>query len=66
LVLGRRIFGWTAASGTRWKFSAIPLVGYVKMFGDANPASTRGDGLEGMFRGRTRAWLSHKPLKDGR
>ena len=36
---GPELFGWTAASGTRWKFSAIPLGGYVKMFGDSDPAS---------------------------
>lgn len=32
---GRELFGWTdVKSGTRWKFSAIPLGGYVKMFGE--------------------------------
>lgn len=36
---GPELFGRTAKSGTRWKFSAIPLGGYVKMFGDANAAS---------------------------
>ncbi len=37
---GPELFGWTARSGTRWKFSAIPLGGYVKMFGDTDVAST--------------------------
>ncbi|MEJ0071676.1 MAG: RIP metalloprotease RseP [Pseudomonadota bacterium] len=37
---GPELFGWTARSGTRWKFSAIPLGGYVKMFGDSDVAST--------------------------
>lgn len=36
---GREIFGWTDKAGTRWKFSILPLGGYVKMFGDADPAS---------------------------
>ncbi|HRK97264.1 MAG: RIP metalloprotease RseP [Alphaproteobacteria bacterium] len=36
---GREIFGWTAKSGTRWKISLFPLGGYVKMFGDMDPAS---------------------------
>ncbi len=36
---GKELFGFTAKSGTRWKFSLIPLGGYVKMFGDADPAS---------------------------
>lgn len=36
---GPELFGWTDRIGTRWKFSVIPLGGYVKMFGDVNPAS---------------------------
>jgi regulator of sigma E protease len=37
---GREIFGWKDKHGTRWKVSWLPLGGYVKMFGDAGPAST--------------------------
>ncbi|MEE8204146.1 MAG: site-2 protease family protein, partial [Alphaproteobacteria bacterium] len=33
---GPELFGWDDRSGTRWKVSALPLGGYVKMFGDAN------------------------------
>src|SRR5215471_14429918 len=36
---GPEIFGWNDRAGTRWKVSWIPLGGYVKMFGDADPAS---------------------------
>ena len=36
---GREIFGRTDKNGTRWKFSMIPLGGYVQMFGDTDPAS---------------------------
>jgi regulator of sigma E protease len=36
---GREIFGWTDKANTRWKFSLIPLGGYIKMFGDADAAS---------------------------
>lgn len=36
---GPEIFGRTAKSGTRWRFSAIPLGGYVKFFGDASAVS---------------------------
>ena len=36
---GPELFGWTDKAQTRWKFSAIPLGGYVKMFGDVNAAS---------------------------
>src|SRR5271154_4873005 len=31
---GPEIFGWFDRAGTRWKLSAIPLGGYVKMFGE--------------------------------
>ncbi len=31
---GPEIFGWTDRHDTRWKISAIPLGGYVKMFGE--------------------------------
>ena len=37
---GPELFGFTAKSGTRWKFGVLPLGGYVKMFGDADAAST--------------------------
>ncbi|MET0155292.1 MAG: RIP metalloprotease RseP [Rickettsiales bacterium] len=37
---GKEIFGYTAKNGTRWKFCLIPMGGYVKMFGDADPASS--------------------------
>ena len=36
---GPELFGWTDRTKTRWKFSLIPLGGYVRMFGDANVAS---------------------------
>ena len=41
---GPEIFGYTDRAGTRWKFSAIPLGGYVKMFGENTmPGSMEGD-----------------------
>src|SRR5262250_1600389 len=36
---GSELFGWRDGAGTRWKFSTIPLGGYVKMFGDADASS---------------------------
>ncbi|MBO6559220.1 MAG: RIP metalloprotease RseP [Nisaea sp.] len=45
---GPEIFGFDDKHGTRWKFSAIPLGGYVKMFGDADPASATSEGLAEM------------------
>lgn len=38
---GKELFGRTDRHGTRWKFSLIPLGGYVQMFGDLDPASAR-------------------------
>ena len=40
---GPEIFGWDDKHGTRWKFSWIPLGGYVKMYGDTDPASAGSD-----------------------
>ena len=37
---GPEIKGWTDAAGTRWKLSAIPLGGYVKMFGEGESLNT--------------------------
>ena len=31
---GTELKGWNDTKGTRWKFCAIPLGGYVKMFGE--------------------------------
>jgi regulator of sigma E protease len=36
---GPELFGRRDRAGTRWKFSAIPLGGYIKMLGDNNAAS---------------------------
>ncbi len=38
---GPELFGMTDKRGTRWRFSLVPLGGYVKMFGDVDPASAR-------------------------
>jgi regulator of sigma E protease len=40
---GPEIFGFRDKAGTRWKFSLLPLGGYVKMFGDADPTSAKPD-----------------------
>lgn len=36
---GKEIWGFNDKRGTRWKVSLFPLGGYVKMFGDVDPAS---------------------------
>lgn len=43
---GPEIFGYTAKSGTRWKFSAIPFGGYVRMFGERAPEDNSEDNEE--------------------
>ena len=43
---GREIYGRTDRHGTRWKIGILPLGGYVKMLGDADPASARAIGLD--------------------
>src|SRR3546814_14073300 len=42
---GPELFGFNDRRGTRWKFSALPLGGYVKMFGHAE-TTTGPDGAE--------------------
>ena len=37
---GPELFGWTDRVSTRWKVCALPLGGYVKMRGDADPSSS--------------------------
>lgn len=42
---GKELAGFNDKHGTRWKFSLIPLGGYVKMFGDKGAASNSDDEL---------------------
>ncbi len=59
---GPELFGWDDKAGTRWKFSLIPLGGYVKMFGDANAASMPADGTEEMSAAERAVAFPHKRL----
>ena len=59
---GPEIFGWNDKAGTRWKFSLIPLGGYVKMFGDANAASMPAEGSEAMSAEERAVAFPHKRL----
>ena len=38
---GKEIYGFTDKAGTRWKISMFPLGGFVQLFGDTDPASSR-------------------------
>lgn len=58
---GPEIFGWTDRAQTRWRFSVIPLGGYVRMFGDADESSKPdSDKLSTMSEEDKAASLHHK------
>ena len=60
---GKELVGWNDKSGTRWKIAALPLGGYVKMYGDASAASTMDeDALEKMSPEERKLTFHHKPL----
>jgi len=60
---GPEIFGWTDKKGTRWKFSWIPLGGYVKFFGDLDAASRPDKDAESGLSAEERALtLQSKPV----
>src|SRR6185312_9791917 len=56
------LFGWNDRAGTRWKFSAVPLGGYVKMFGDADPMSMPGEQLVSLTAAERAVSFHHKRL----
>ncbi len=60
---GPELFGWTTRSGTRWKISAVPLGGYVKMFGDRDGSSAPDrDAVEEMTDAEKAVSFHHKRL----
>ncbi|MGH7046960.1 MAG: RIP metalloprotease RseP [Stellaceae bacterium] len=60
---GPELFGWHDRAGTRWKFSAIPLGGYVKMFGDMDVSSgLPATGLSRMSAAERAGSFHHKRL----
>jgi regulator of sigma E protease len=60
---GKELFGWNDKSGTRWKISALPLGGYVKMFGDASAASTEdAETIANMSEEERKLTFHQKPL----
>ncbi len=59
---GPELFGWNDRAGTRWKFSAVPLGGFVKMFGDADPGSLPGEHLQEMTEAERAVSFHHKRL----
>ncbi len=60
---GRELFGFFDRYGTRWRFSAVPLGGYVKFFGDADAtSSTPNDEVETLSPEEKAVSFHHKPL----
>jgi regulator of sigma E protease len=59
---GPELFGWNDRSGTRWRVSAIPIGGYVKMFGDADPASMPSDTVLSMTPEERKVSFFHQSL----
>jgi regulator of sigma E protease len=59
---GPELFGWDGRAGTRWKFSVVPLGGYVKMFGDRNAASTPDGQTVEMTAEEEKVAFTHKRL----
>ena len=59
---GPELFGWNDRAGTRWKVGALPLGGYVKMFGDAGEASTPGKEVVEMTPEEREISFHHKSL----
>ncbi|MBB3809906.1 RIP metalloprotease RseP [Pseudochelatococcus contaminans] len=60
---GKELFGWYDRQGTRWRFSAIPLGGYVKFEGDANAASVPDyDAVKSMTAAEREGSIFHKSV----
>ncbi len=59
---GKEFWGYTDKAGTRWKFSMIPLGGYVKMFGDSSEASTPSETLDTLSTEDKAKTFHHKKL----
>ena len=59
---GPELFGCDDSHGTRWKFSLIPLGGYVKMYGDMDPASAGTEEAETIPADRMKEAFFAKPV----
>ena len=60
---GPEIWGFNDKHGTRWKFSWIPLGGYVKFFGDASGASNPDSSLPEMSEKEKNQAFHYKKLQ---
>jgi regulator of sigma E protease len=62
LGFGRKIFGWKDKHGTEWQVACLPFGGYVKMFGDADPASTPDASVKTMTEEEKKVSFFHQPV----
>lgn len=62
LGFGPELFGFNDKSGTRWKISALPLGGYVKMFGDADASSRPDEAVYQMTEEEKKVAFFYKPV----
>src|SRR5246127_4185415 len=63
LGFGPELVGFNDRHGTRWKISAVPLGGYVKIFGDDTEASTpSADALANMTAEERQGSFHHKKV----
>src|SRR5246500_5727913 len=63
LGFGPELVGFNDRHGTRWKISAVPLGGYVKIFGDDTEASTpSADALANMTEEERQGSFHHKKV----
>lgn len=62
---GPELFGFNDRHGTRWRFAAIPLGGYVRFHGDDSAASTPDlQRLDKMSEAEKRVSFFHQPLRN--
>ncbi len=59
---GKELFGWTDSHGTRWKFSIVPLGGYVRMYGEHSMESVQGETGMAMSQEERAVSFDHKTL----
>lgn len=59
---GHELWGRTDKSGTRWKISALPLGGYVKMYGDASEISNAAEDIDKLSDEEKTKTFHYKPL----
>ncbi len=62
LGFGPRLFGWTDKHGTSWQIACLPLGGYVKMFGDADPSSMPDESVKTMSDEEKRVAFFHQKV----